>query len=222
VIRGKKRPSAFWTRVNTGRIRTKGKPVRIGVPLWLHYAVDVLWVLNGVVFFVLLFTTGQWMRMVPTGWDIVPNAVSAGLQYASLDWPTENGWINYNALQTLAYFATTFVAAPLALVTGIRLAPGFAGTLSRFDRVFPTSVARRLHFPVMIYFVAFVIVHVTLVLATGALRNLNHMYAGRDDQSWWGLAVFAGSLVVTAVAWVVLKPPVVATLAEKTGTVRRL
>jgi hypothetical protein len=26
-----------------------------------------------------------------------PNAVSAALQYVSLDWPTENGWVNYNA-----------------------------------------------------------------------------------------------------------------------------
>ena len=34
-----------------------------------------------------------------------------------------------------------------------------------------------MHFPVMLYFVAFTVVHVALVFATGALRNLNHMYA---------------------------------------------
>lgn len=34
-----------------------------------------------------------------------------------------------------------------------------------------------MHFPVMVYFVLFIVVHVALVFATGALRNLNHMYA---------------------------------------------
>ena len=62
-----------------------------------------------------LFVTGQWMRIVPTSWDVFPNAVSAALQYVSLDWPTENGWVNYNALQLLAYFTTVFIAAPLAI-----------------------------------------------------------------------------------------------------------
>ncbi|WP_218157734.1 hypothetical protein [Saccharopolyspora shandongensis] len=28
-------------------------------------------------------------------------------------WPTENGWVHYNALQQLAYFTTVFVAAAL-------------------------------------------------------------------------------------------------------------
>jgi hypothetical protein len=38
----------------------------------------------------------------------------------------------------------------------------------------------------MLYFVVFTIVHVTLVLATGALCNLNHMYSGSDAQNWRG------------------------------------
>ena len=59
--------------------------------------------------------------IVPTSWEVFPNAISAALQYASLDWPTENGWVNYNSLQQLAYFATVFIAAPLAVVTGVRM-----------------------------------------------------------------------------------------------------
>ncbi|MEU5849212.1 hypothetical protein [Saccharopolyspora shandongensis] len=47
-------------------------------------------------------------------WEVFPNALSAALQYASLDWPTENGWVHYNALQQLAYFTTVLVATPLA------------------------------------------------------------------------------------------------------------
>ncbi|MDQ1573061.1 MAG: hypothetical protein QOH44_620, partial [Actinomycetota bacterium] len=69
--------------------------------------------------------------------------------------------------------------------------------------------------------VAFTIVHVTLVLATGALRNLNHMYAGRDDQSWIGFWIFAASLVVMIVGWIIARPAFLARVASLSGTVRR-
>ncbi|MCP1121809.1 hypothetical protein, partial [Robbsia andropogonis] len=65
------------------------------------------------------------------------------------------------------------------------------------------------------------VVHVGLVFATGAMRNLNHMYAGRDDESWIGLAVFAVSLVVMIVGWVVARPAVLTRLAALGGTVRK-
>jgi hypothetical protein len=129
--------------------------------------------------------------------------------------------VNYNALQLLTYFATVFLAAPLAVFTGIRLAPGLSVRWRRFDKAFPLPVARVIHFVVMIWFVAFTVVHVGLVLLTGPLRNLNHMYGLRDDESWVGLAVFVVSLVVIAVAWALLRPPRLDTVAELTGSVKR-
>jgi len=220
-IRTTKRPAAFWTRNNTGRIKTKNPPVRISLFLWLHLSLDTLWVLNGVIFYVLVFATGQWVRIIPTSWDIFPNAVSTGIQYASLNWPTENGWVNYNALQTLSYFAIVFIAAPLALLTGIRMAPGLAGAFQRIEKIYPITVARRIHYPVMIFFVVFIVIHVTLVLTTGALRNLNHMYAGRDDQTWWGFGIFAASVLLMVGAWIALRPTILRAIAGITGSVRR-
>ena len=38
------------------------------------------------------------------------------------------------------------------------------------------------------------------VFTTG-LRNLNHIYGGRDDDSWIGFTVFALSMVVLIVGW---------------------
>jgi thiosulfate reductase cytochrome b subunit len=220
-IRTTRRPAAYWTRKNTGALKTKNAPVRIGLNLWFHLTVDALWILNGIVFYVLIFVTGQWVRIVPVHWDIFPNAISTAIQYASLIWPTEDGWANYNALQVLAYFVTVFIAAPLAIITGIRMAPGLAIRFQKLDRIYPVALARRIHFPVMIYFVAFTVVHVTLVLATGALRNLNHMYAGRDDQNWVGFGIFAGSIVLMVVAWIAVRPTILASMASLTGSVRR-
>ena len=91
-VRSKKRPTAFWIRRNDGVIRTSNPPVRIGIGTWLHLAVDALWLLNGAVFYVLLFCTSQWTRIVPTRWDVFPNAITTAIRYASLNWPTNDGW----------------------------------------------------------------------------------------------------------------------------------
>jgi len=220
-IRTTKRPAAYWTRNNSGVLRTKGEPQRISIHQWFHISLNTLWLVNGLLLYVLLFSTNQWMRIVPVSWDIFPNAISAGLQYASFNWPLEMGWVNYNALQVLAYFTTVFIAAPLAVITGIRMTPGLAARFRPLDRVFPLPLARFIHFPVMVYFVAFIVVHVLLVLTTGALNNLNHMYAIRDDYSWWGFGLFAASLVLMAVAWIAAKPSILAMIAGLTGKVRR-
>ena len=218
-VRTTTRPPGYWTRNNKGFIKTRNAPTKISLDLWFHLTLDALWVLNGLIFIVLLFATGQWMRIVPTSWDVFPNAVSAGLQYASLNWPLENGWVNYNALQLLTYFITVFIAAPLAIITGIRMS-GAWPKKAAINKFYPIEAARKVHFPVMIYFVAFVIVHVTLVLATGALRNLNHMYASTDDaNSWWGFAVFAASIVVTAAAWFLARPLFLRPIASLMGKV---
>jgi thiosulfate reductase cytochrome b subunit len=211
-VRTEKRPSVFWS--------PRGNPKRkISLALWFHQSLDILWIVNGVLFVVLLFATGQWMKLVPTSWAVFPNAISAALQYVSLDWPTENGWVNYNSLQQLAYFATVFLAAPLAIVTGVRMSGVWPKNAKALNKAYPVEWARAVHFPVMLYFVAFIFVHVALVLATGALRNLNHMYASQDAVNWVGFWIFAASLVVIAAAWVAARPLVLAPIARLFGKV---
>jgi thiosulfate reductase cytochrome b subunit len=220
-VRTTTKPSGHWTRNNKGLIRTKNAPTKITLELWFHLTLDALWVLNGLVFAVLLFATGQWTRIVPTSWDIFPNALSAALQYASLDWPTEDGWINYNALQLLTYFATVFIAAPLAFITGLRMSSAWPKKAQGLNKAYPIEWARAVHFPVMVYFVAFIVVHVFLVLATGALRNLNHMYGVRDDDTWFGFWVFLVSVVVMAAAWFLARPIFLRPIASLMGKVSR-
>jgi thiosulfate reductase cytochrome b subunit len=221
LVRTTQRPAAYWTRNNRGLIRTKGEPRKISLDNWLHLTLDSLWVLNGVVFIVLLFATGQWARLVPTTLDVFPNAVSAALQYLSMDWPHENGWVNYNSLQQLAYFTIVFIAAPIAILTGIRMSNAWPGPKATISKIYPLAVARALHLPTMVFFVLFIIVHVTLVLTTGALRNLGHMYAGTDTEGWLGFAMFAGSLVLTVGAWFLAKPAFLQPLASISGKVTR-
>ncbi|TFC97108.1 hypothetical protein E3O65_10870 [Cryobacterium breve] len=216
-IRTAGRPTMFWTRRNTGLLHTRNAPTRMSINVWLHIALDALWVINGLLFYVLLFATGQWVRIVPVSWDIFPNALSAVLQYASLDWPVGDGWVNYNAVQTLSYFSIVFVAAPLALASGIRLSPVW--TSRRLRQLLPLRATRAVHVGVMVFFLVFIVVHVTLVFATGALRNLNHMYAVSSDDGWTGFWIFAASLAVMLVAWFAAGPRLLKAVASIGGTV---
>lgn len=219
-VRSEKRPAAMW-------ISKKDRKRRMSLTLWLHQALDILWLANGLIFVVLLFATGQWMRVIPTSWEVFPNALSAALQYVSLDWPTENGWVNYNALQQLAYFTTIFIAAPVAALTGYRMSAMWPKQAATLNRVYPVEWARKLHFPTMLYFVAFIAVHVLLVLSTGALRNLNHMYAAQGStdpdayaDNWTGFWLFALSIAVIVAAYVAMRPLVVAPIARLFGEVK--
>ena len=211
-VRTEKRPSVFWSPRNNGKRK-------ISLNLWFHQSLDILWITNGLIYIVLLFATGQWMKIVPTSWAVFPNAISAALQYVSLDWPTENGWVNYNSLQQLAYFATVFIAAPLAIATGVRMSGIWPKNAQALSKAYPVEWARAIHFPVMLYFVAFIIVHVALVLATGALRNLNHMYASQDAINWVGFFIFGASLIVIVIGWIAARPLVLAPIARLFGKV---
>lgn len=209
-VRREKRPEAYWTPTKGGK--------KISVTLWLHNVLDVAWVVLGAVFYVLLFITGQWVRIVPTSWDVFPNAVSAGLQYLSLDWPTEHPWVFYNALQELAYFVTVFVAAPLAILSGWRM----SGMWPKSWAKPPVAWARAVHFPTMVYFLAFVAVHVFLVLTTGLRGNVNAMFAARDDATGWtGILLFLVAAGVTALGWWAARASVVMPLAQATGKVSK-
>lgn len=212
-VRHEKKPPAYWTP------RWPKNGSKISLSLWMHLMLDILWLLNGVVFVTLLFVTGHWVRIVPTSWEVFPNAFSALLQYLSLDWPTDDGWVSYNSLQQLAYFTVVFVAAPLAAITGVRMSGLWPTKARRLSTLYPVEVARAVHFPTMLFFVVFVITHVAMVTATGVLKNLNHMFHGTDSTNWTGFWIFVGALAAVAVAWELSRPMIVAPIANLIGRV---
>ncbi len=170
----------------------------VGMARHWHFLSVLFWVGNGVVLVFLLFGTGQWRRLVPTSWMIIPEAWSYFVYYATFHMPPEpNGFYRYNALQQLAYFSTIFVLAPLAIVTGPSMSPAFTNRFPWYPKA-PGNrqIGRSLHFLVMVAFVVFTIVHVAMVCATGLVRNMNHIVVGADDGRPLGLYLGALGLVV--------------------------
>ena len=211
LVRHQQQPDAFVT--------LKRRETKISIYLWLHLLMDVLWLVNGVAFVVLLFVTGHWAKIVPTSWEVFPNAASAMLQYLTLEWPTENGWIYYNSLQQLMYFTVVFVAAPLAAITGARMSPWWPESAERLNRLLPAPFVRVTHFVVMLFFAAFVTLHVLLVLLTGAMTNLGHMFAGSEAPNWAGVLWFVVAIGATAGAVWAARPLLLAPLASLFGRV---
>jgi thiosulfate reductase cytochrome b subunit len=168
----------------------------IGLARWWHLSADLLWTVNGIAFYVLLFATNQWLRIVPLSWDVFPNSVSMAIQYASLNFPVENLWTRFNALQQLTYFITLFVAAPISIVTGLLQGPAISNRLGWVGRIVNRQAARSIHFISFTWFVLFILAHGGMVFMTGLQEETNYMFAGVHNGSWSGFFIFLVAMAV--------------------------
>jgi len=178
----------------------------IGIARAWHFLKVPLFVLNGTVFIILLFCTHQWQRLVPVSWNIIPDAWSIFVHYATFNMPIEpDGFYHYNALQQLAYFSAVFILAPLAMLTGLAMSPAIESRFHWYPKIFGNrQSARSIHFLIMISFVVYIIIHVSMVAATGLVRNMNHIVLGTDDsRNVSGLYIGIG-IILVAVAFGIL------------------
>jgi DMSO/TMAO reductase YedYZ molybdopterin-dependent catalytic subunit/thiosulfate reductase cytochrome b subunit len=186
----------------------------VGMARHWHFLSVLFWVGNGVLFVVLLFCTEQWKRLAPTSWRIVPDAWSVFVHYATVHLPPEpNGFYHYNALQQLSYFGVVFVLAPLAMLTGPSMSPAITARFTWYPRL-PGNrqVGRSIHFLIMCAFVLFIIGHVTMVVLTGFVRNMNHIVVGTDNTNpiglYLGLAGVGAVILLNVLAnWMAWRHP---------------
>jgi DMSO/TMAO reductase YedYZ molybdopterin-dependent catalytic subunit/thiosulfate reductase cytochrome b subunit len=178
----------------------------LGLARWWHFAINLLWLVNGVAFYALLFSTDQWRRLVPLTWEVFPAALSTAIQYASLNFPVDEGWTRYNGLQQLSYFITVFVAAPVSIATGLMQSPAISNALGWFGRLFNRQAMRSVHFLSFAWFVGFIIAHGAMVFVTGLRQNTNHMFGGVNDASWSGFPFFLLAMAILAACWLAASP----------------
>jgi DMSO/TMAO reductase YedYZ molybdopterin-dependent catalytic subunit/thiosulfate reductase cytochrome b subunit len=178
----------------------------LGLARWWHFAINLLWLINGIAFYALLFSTDQWRRLVPLTWEVIPASLSTAIQYASLNFPVDEGWTRYNGLQQLSYFITVFVAAPVSIVTGLMQSPAISNALGWFGRLFNRQAMRSVHFISFAWFVGFILAHGAMVFVTGLRQNTNHMFGGVDDASWTGFPFFLLAMAILAACWLAASP----------------
>jgi methionine sulfoxide reductase catalytic subunit len=173
----------------------------IGVARSWHFLNVYGFIITGLIFVGLLFSTTQWQRLVPTSGTVFVQAWSTFVHYANFHFPPEpNGYYGYNALQQLTYFGMVFVMGPLSIATGLAMSPAVVNHFSRFGG---RQTARSVHFVAMLGYVIFIIVHVTLVALTGFMRNMNHIVIGTDDRTPLGMILGFVGIGVVILCWIV-------------------
>ena len=109
----------IWTAKDEARyispiISLPGYRHTVGIARGWHFIHVPFFLLNGVVFVILLFLGDHWQRIIPSSLQIIPDAWSLIVHYATLNIPEEpNGFYHYNALQQLSYFVVIFIFAPV-------------------------------------------------------------------------------------------------------------
>ena len=178
-----------------------GIAIPIGIARSWHFLNVYGFIITGLIFVSLLFSTTQWQRLVPTSETVFVQAWSTFVHYANFHFPPEpNGYYGYNALQQLTYFGMVFVMGPLSIATGLAMSPALVNHFSRFGG---RQTARSIHFVAMLGYVAFIIAHVTLVALTGFMRNMNHIVVGTDDRGPLGMILGFVGIGVVLLCWVV-------------------
>jgi sulfoxide reductase catalytic subunit YedY len=144
-----------------------------------HFLTIVVWVVNGMLYVTLLFATGQWRRLIPTNWDILPAAWDSIVTFATFHIPPESAFHPYDALQQLTYATIVFVVAPMMILTGLCMSPALIARFPWYPKLFGgRQVARSLHFIGLVILVSYIAVHVTLVLVVHFFDNIGNMVFG--------------------------------------------
>jgi sulfoxide reductase catalytic subunit YedY len=199
----------LWTAKDDARylsplVSTPGYRHTVGAARSWHFITVYGFVLTGIFFVVGLLTSTQWERLVPASPRVLLDAWNTFVLYANFHLPPEpNGFYGYNALQQLAYFATVFIMSPLAILTGMAMSPALVNHFPLYTKIFGgRQGARSLHFLVLAGFIAFIVVHITLIALTGFARNMNHIVLGTDDLRPAGMILGFIGIAVVLLSWV--------------------
>ncbi|MET0405402.1 MAG: molybdopterin-dependent oxidoreductase [Cystobacter sp.] len=188
-------PAPSWLALPGGRT--------LGLGRHWHYVSVLGWVLSGLLYVLLLLGTGEWRRLLPTSWDIFPEAWRALVTYLHFEMPRETG--RYNALQQLSYAGVVFILAPLQILTGLALSPALDARWTWYSRLFGSRQgARSLHFIGLALFFLFTLIHVSEVIIHGTGHEMARIVLGDEQGSraWTYVLTAVGlGLVVLVNVW---------------------
>ena len=94
--------------------------------------------------------------------------------------PPATGGPDYGLLQRLSYVAMVFVTLPLMVLTGITMSPAITAAFPLLLTVFGGyQSARTIHFVAFAAAMAFLAVHVLMVVKSGFRRQMRAMTMGK-------------------------------------------
>ncbi|HEX5379644.1 MAG TPA: cytochrome b/b6 domain-containing protein [Phenylobacterium sp.] len=173
---GAREPRGFpaWATVPSYRALVDGRH-------W-HFFFAWLFVLNGLLYLAVNLINGHVKRdLLPSRDQLDPKHLLHEIaDHARLKFPKGEEARRYNALQKGAYLGVIFVVLPLMVLTGLTMSPAVDAGQPWLVAVFGgRQSARTVHFICASLVVAFVLIHVVMVLVSGVFNNLRSMVTGR-------------------------------------------
>lgn len=146
-----------------------------------HFFWAWVFVLNGLLYLGIGFATGSMQKkMFPTLDQLAPAHVWSEIkEHARFRFPKGEGARHYNVIQKFTYLAVLLVLLPMMVITGLTMSPSVTATVPLADLFGGRQSARSLHFIGMWLLVAFIVVHVGLVLFTGFWNLMRSMVTGK-------------------------------------------
>jgi len=147
-----------------------------------HFFFAWLFVINGLVYLAMGVIGGHIRRdLLPTRAQLAPRRIWHEIvTHAQLKFPKGDEARVYNVIQKASYLLVILILLPLMLLTGLSMSPGFNATQPWLLDLFGgRQSGRTLHFISAGLIVAFIIVHVALVVLSGFWNNIRSMITGR-------------------------------------------
>lgn len=178
------------SRDSDGELQERAFPVWATLPgsQWLamgrrwHFFFAWLFVANGAVYMAYTLASRHLRRDL---WPRRPEIARIGRSlwdHLRLRFPKGEEARHYNVLQKLAYLAVIFALAPAIILAGLAMSPRLdAGFPFLLDLFGGRQSARSIHFICAFAFLAFVAIHLLMVLLSGPVNNLRSMITGRYD-----------------------------------------
>jgi len=147
-----------------------------------HFFFAWLFVINGLLYWLVGLIGGHVRKdMLPTRDQLEPKHIlHEVVTHAKFQFPKGEEARRYNVIQKFTYLSVIAGLLPLMVVTGMCMSPGFNATVPWLIELFGgRQGARSVHFISAGLLVLFVVVHLVLVVASGAWNNIRSMITGK-------------------------------------------
>jgi thiosulfate reductase cytochrome b subunit len=164
----------------------------------LHFLSVIFWCLNGLIYTSLLFATGEWKRLIPTSGSFFPCLLNELNALFCFHLPAHSE--TYGAIQQLFYVSLIFAVAPLSILTGAAMSVAVDAKYPWYPRLFGgRQAARSIHYLLLLVYIVFVVVHVSIVAVTGFAEQMNRITLGSQGDGSAGIIVGAIAISVVSV-----------------------
>lgn len=155
-------------------------PLNLALARHWHFFFAWIFVINGVIYAVYTFASRHFWRDLAPSWQELGGIGRSVLDHARLRFPKGNTARHYNVLQKLSYIIVIFGMGPLMVATGLAMSPWLDAAYPWLTAIFGgRQSARTIHFVIAFALLAFILIHVAMVLASGPLNNVRSMVTGR-------------------------------------------